>query len=334
MEHTFTWIGIAICITQSAMFSGLNLAFFSLTRLRLEVIVEETQSPQAIKVLNLRKDSNFLLTTILWGNVGINVLLTLLTDSVLAGIASFGFSTIVITFFGEIIPQAYFSRNALLMASKLSPILRFYQFVLYPVAKPTALVLDSWLGKESISYLSEENIKMFIKKHIQENELDNVEGTGAINFLSLANHFFREDGKNINPASIINLPHIQGEVQFPDTATDSGKDFIKRINKAGEKWIIITDDQNNPTLVLNANSFLRSTILGGNKRQRTEDCCHTPLVIRNPTANLGDIIKVMKRDLGPGDDLPIDLDVVLLWTQKEKKIMSGADLLGRLLMGI
>ena len=41
-----------------------------------------------------------------WGNVTINVLLTLLSDSILAGVGAFVFSTIVITLFGEIIPQA------------------------------------------------------------------------------------------------------------------------------------------------------------------------------------------------------------------------------------
>jgi CBS domain containing-hemolysin-like protein len=59
------------------------------------------------------------LATVLWGNVTINVLLTLLSNSVLAGIGAFAFSTIVITLFGEIIPQAYFSRNALRMAARL-----------------------------------------------------------------------------------------------------------------------------------------------------------------------------------------------------------------------
>jgi CBS domain containing-hemolysin-like protein len=59
------------------------------------------------------------LPTVLWGNVTINVLLTLLSNSVLAGIGAFAFSTIVITLFGEIIPQAYFSRNALRMAARL-----------------------------------------------------------------------------------------------------------------------------------------------------------------------------------------------------------------------
>jgi metal transporter CNNM len=37
----------------------------------------------------LRQDSNLSLATILWGNVTINVLLTLLSNSVLAGIGAF-----------------------------------------------------------------------------------------------------------------------------------------------------------------------------------------------------------------------------------------------------
>ena len=102
------WIGICFCISQSAMFSGLNLAFFSLTRLRLEVEVS-TGNYRAHRVLKMRQDSNFLLTTILWGNVGINVLLALLSNSVMAGLSAFLFSTVLITLIGEILPQAYFS---------------------------------------------------------------------------------------------------------------------------------------------------------------------------------------------------------------------------------
>ena len=73
---TLLWIGIIFCISQSAMFSGLNLAFFSLSRLQLEVEMKHGNIA-AGKVLEARKDSNYLLTTILWGNVSINVLLTL-----------------------------------------------------------------------------------------------------------------------------------------------------------------------------------------------------------------------------------------------------------------
>jgi CBS domain containing-hemolysin-like protein len=64
------------------MFSGLNLALFTVTRLKLEVEASVGNS-KALKVLDLRKDSNFMLTTVLWGNVSVNVLLALLSDSVM-----------------------------------------------------------------------------------------------------------------------------------------------------------------------------------------------------------------------------------------------------------
>ena len=105
------WVGVAFCIVQTALFSGLNLALFSVSRLRLEVEAAGGDA-NAAKVLGLRVNSNFTLATILWGNVATNVLLTLLSESVLAGVGAFVFSTIVITLLGEIIPQAYFSRNA------------------------------------------------------------------------------------------------------------------------------------------------------------------------------------------------------------------------------
>lgn len=60
------WIGIVFCVSQSAMFSGLNLAFFSISKLRLTVEASKNNK-YAAKVLELRENSNFLLTTILWG---------------------------------------------------------------------------------------------------------------------------------------------------------------------------------------------------------------------------------------------------------------------------
>lgn len=335
MENTSIWLGIIFCLSQSAIFSGLNLAFFSLTRLRLEIAAEDAKSARAIKVLDMRKDSNFLLTTILWGNVGINVLLTLLTDSVLTGIASFVFSTGAITFFGEIIPQAYFSRNALRMASGLAPVLKFYQILLYPIAKPCALILDTWLGKESISYFSEENIKLFIRKHIEEtkSEIDEIEGTGAINFLSLDDNKIVDEGEKINPLSIVSLPTDNDKVLFPDHRATSNNEFINRINQSGEKWIIITNGLQEPILVLDADGFLRSNLLAS-ENEPIENFCHPPLVIKDGNINIGKIIKLLKSNIEKHSDSPIDLDVVLFWTKENKRIITGADLLGRLLKGI
>jgi len=105
------------------MFSGLNLAFFSLSRLRLEAEAG-SGNPAAVRILKLRRNADLLLTTILWGNVAINVLLTLLSRSVMLGAAAFVVSTFLITFAGEILPQACFSRRAMKMASLLSPVMR------------------------------------------------------------------------------------------------------------------------------------------------------------------------------------------------------------------
>jgi CBS domain containing-hemolysin-like protein len=230
MDDLIIWFGIVFCLTQSAMFSGLNLAFFSLTRLRLEIEAEASPKSGARKVLKMRQDSNFLLTTILWGNVGINVLLTLLSESVMAGVISFAFSTGVITLFGEIVPQAYFSRNALKMASLLAPVLRFYQFVLFLVAKPTALLLDSWLGKESVQFFAEKNIKLFIQKHVEgsTSEIDHIEGTGAINFFSLDDLKATQEGEEIDPKSIINLKTEMEKIVFPpyDTKPQSASSQV------------------------------------------------------------------------------------------------------------
>ncbi len=93
----FIWIGIALCLSQSAMLSGLNLAFFCISKLRLEMEAGK-KNKHAERILALRRDSNFLLATILWANVAVNVLLALLSGSVLTGIMAFLFSTVVITF--------------------------------------------------------------------------------------------------------------------------------------------------------------------------------------------------------------------------------------------
>ena len=198
--EALTWIGIVFCISQSAMFSGLNLALFGISRLRLEVD-SRMGDAAAARVLEMRKDSNFLLTTILWGNVAINTLLALLANSIMTGVVAFLFSTVLITFVGEIGPQAYFSRHAMRMASLLAPILRLYQILLYPLAKPCALALDAWLGREGILYFRERGIRALLHEHIDapESDIDRLEGTGALNFLAIDDLIVLDEGEPVDP---------------------------------------------------------------------------------------------------------------------------------------
>ena len=124
LPTVWIWLGIIACVTLSAIFAGLNLAIFSLSQLRLQILAD-SGSKDAAHVLDLRKNSNQVLATVIWGNVGSNVFLTLLSDSVLAGVGAFFFSAVVITLFAEIAPQAYFARNALRMTARFLPFLVF-----------------------------------------------------------------------------------------------------------------------------------------------------------------------------------------------------------------
>jgi hypothetical protein len=327
------WFGIFICLCHSAMFSGLNLAFFSLSRLRLEAEAGAGDHAAA-KILALREDANFLLTTILWGNVGINVLLTLLSNSVMIGVVAFAFSTIVITFAGEIIPQAYFSRHAMRMASMLSPVMRFYQYVLYPVAKPSALMLDKLLGQEQIGYLKERQLRGVIEQHITSDhaEIDFIEGQGALNFLEIDDVPIEDEGETIDPLSLITLPTKVDLPILPEVESITDP-FARSVHASGKKWIILADEAGCPQLLLDADSYLRAVMFDDAPVDGYAHC-HRPIVVKDPSKPLGHIILALKEGIESQNDAALDNDIVLLWSDTRKQVITGADLLGRLLRGI
>lgn len=331
--NELTWLGIIFCLSQSAMFSGLNLALFSISRLKLEV--ESKQGNQyAIKILDLRKDSNYLLTTILWGNVSVNVILALLSKSVMTGLVSFFFSTFVITLFGEILPQAYFSRHALKIGYSLLPVLKIYQVILFPFAKPTSIMLDKLVGKEAIQVFKEEGIEELIKIHIgsKESDVGTVEGKGALNFLAIDDLKMSTEGAVLDNKSIIELPFKKGLPVFPEINLSTQDDFFDEIYAAQKKWVVIVDHKNTPRFVLNTDRLLRSMVL--NKEDANlMDYCHKPILIENREAKLGDFIPQLEVQAEDTHDNIVDEDVILLWSG-EKRIITGADILGRLLRGI
>ena len=327
------WIGIFVCLAHSAMFSGLNLAFFSLSRLRLEAEAGAGNSA-AVKILTLRRNSNRLLTTILWGNVAINVLLTLLANSVMVGAVAFVFSTFLITFAGEIIPQAYFSRHAMRMASLLAPVMRFYQRLLYPVAGPSAWMLDRLIGEEQILFMRERQLKGVIEKHIESDgaEIDFIEGRGALNFLDIDDVPISEEGEIIDPGSIVTLPTKVDLPLIPEVASPTDP-FLVAVNASGRKWVILIDDDGNPQLVLDADAYLRN-VMTDTAAVDAYSHCHRPIIVTDANSPLGHIIEKLREGTDVDSDAAIDKDIVLLWTDGVKKVITGADLLGRLLRGI
>jgi len=329
-----TWSAIALCLTQSAIFSGLNLAIFSLSKLELEIEAKK-RNPKALRVLEFRKDSNFTLVTILWGNVAVNVLLALLADSVLVGLFAFIFSTVVITIFAEIIPQAYFFRHALSVAAMLAPLLRFYQLLLFPVAKPTALVLDRWLGTEGIRFFSEQDMRRVIQLHMESSDSDiaRMEGQGALNFLDIDDIPLSEEGEPIPYNSIIKLDFEDGNPLFPTFSPTPDDPFLQTLYQADRKWAVLIDSDREPRLVLNTSNFIADVLMNSDAVIRPMDYCHRPIIVREENQKLGTHLVRFKVNSDKSGTEVIDNDVILLWNQNPR-IILGSDILGRLFRGI
>jgi metal transporter CNNM len=332
LPSIWIWIGIIFCIVQSAMFSGLNLAVFSLSPLRLQIEADGGNG-DAVRVLDLRKNSNQVLASIIWGNVTTNVLLTLLSDSVLAGIAGFFFSAFAITMLGEIIPQAYFSRNALRMTARFLPFLNFYRVVLYPLAKPTGLLLDWWLGAEGISYLRERDVRTLIARSAASGgDIGRLEATGARNFLDLDDIPVTDEGEPIHAQSVISLPLANRRCILPHFTRSPDDPFLRQLDASGKKWVIVTNLDGEPEFVLDSHYFLRDALF--NQLESNPGIYwHRPIIVRDMKTRLGEVMGQMKvLPERPGDDV-IHHDIILVWGA-QRRIITGSDLLGRLLRDI
>ncbi len=332
MDDALIWLGIAFCISQSALFSGSNIAVFSLSRLRLEAAAAAGDK-SAASALDLRRDANFTLVTILIGNVAINVLLTMLSDSVMAGVMAFLFSTIIITALGEIGPQAYFSRNALRAVAIFGPVLRFYRILLWPLAKPTALLLDAWVGTETVPWFRERELHNILRYHAANtgSEVGRVEAIGATNFLALDDLVVQDQGQPLDPASILQLPFDGDRPVFP--AIDRAQDdpFVRKLAASRQKWVVLTDETGKPRLLLNANAFLRDFLILGSDSS-PGDYCHQPAIVTRPTETLDTALGILATLRG--QDAGHDETVMLLWSPGMKRMITGSDVLRCLLAGM
>lgn len=86
-------------------------------------------------------------------------------------------STILIVIFGEVMPQALFSKSALGWSSRFAPLLKLMIFVTYVLSKPLQLLLDKLFPREETDLQSRHELGLLISEHLgaRESELDNDE---------------------------------------------------------------------------------------------------------------------------------------------------------------
>lgn len=158
---------VAGLVALSAVFSGLTIGMFSLDLITLENKIK-LGDPRAIKVYSVRKKSSLLLVTLLLGNVAVNSTTALMLGTIAPGFLAGLLSTGLIVIFGEILPQAAFTRQALDLGAKTIWIVRFFIVLLYPIAAPLAWLLDRVLGEEMPKLWSKTEISEIIKRHEDE----------------------------------------------------------------------------------------------------------------------------------------------------------------------
>ncbi len=170
------YIIVVVLVMFSALFSGLTLGFFSLNKDDLERKAE-LGDKQAKKVYKIRKNGNLLLCTLLIGNVAVNSVLAIFLGSIASGVAAGFLATGLIVVFGEIVPQAAFSRYALILGSKLVWLVRIFLIILFPICWPLAWILDKALGDELDTVYSKGELIKMIEKHedLSESEIDEDE---------------------------------------------------------------------------------------------------------------------------------------------------------------
>jgi len=151
-------------LVLSALFSGLTLGLMSLGphELKRKMALGD---PRAKKVYAVRRRGNLLLVTLLVGNVASISAMSIFLDSIWSGLTAGVATTALITVFGEILPQAIFSRYALKLGASVSGLVRVIMFMLYPIAAPLAWVLDKSLGDELPTMYSRKELVGILREH-------------------------------------------------------------------------------------------------------------------------------------------------------------------------
>jgi metal transporter CNNM len=99
-----------------------------------------------------------------------------------------------------------------------------------------------------------------------------------------------------------------------------------------KKWVIVADLGGEPAFVLDAHHLLRDALFD-QLEYDANAYRHRPILVRDMNTRLGDVIGLMRVVSDRAGDDVIDNDLILVWGS-EKRIITEADLLDRLLRGI
>lgn len=166
LSITYDCILIVFLLFLSAVTSGLNLGLMSLDMNELAVISscgDPRERSYARTIAPLRKRGNYLLCSLLLGNVMVNSTLTVILEEMTSGLVAVIGSTLAIVVLGEIVPQAFCARQGLAIGAKTIYLTYAFMIITFPLSYPISSLLDCVLGEEKGNVYDRERLMEFIR---------------------------------------------------------------------------------------------------------------------------------------------------------------------------
>ncbi len=165
------FIAILICLILSGLFSGAEIAFFSITESRLQTMVDEKKRAASM-ALFLRQNPQRLLSTILIGNNVVN-----LTAASLVSIMAFqyfgsvgvavatGLLTIIVLLFGEIVPKTLCAKHSGPAVQILSHPIYWVQKLFSPILYLLEPLISKMTGGRGLTvpFVTEEELMIMLE---------------------------------------------------------------------------------------------------------------------------------------------------------------------------
>lgn len=185
---TLKIVGIVFFLLMSGLISGLHLALMSLDLIELrcmQIAGTEKEKKQAKKILPIREKTNYLLTALILAVVACDSATTLLIGSLTENVWALFLSTILITIFAGILPEAVVFKYSSVVAAKTIYITYLILILTFPLAYPISLGLDSCIKHHgpvrNRKYLSAYIDMIKRETHLEPFEIATLQGTLSLN---------------------------------------------------------------------------------------------------------------------------------------------------------